>query len=102
MATLDTTDDLLRAARENPEFLEASRRDVLIEELLVLPERFAAYATTTDKRLDWHRGRLGRSQRYQHGDETRGQGAGEDCERLLYEKNANRATRRAQSGVREI
>ena len=51
MATLDTTDDLLRAARENPEFLEASRRDVLIEELLVLPERFAAYATTTDKRL---------------------------------------------------
>ena len=51
MATLDTTDDLLRAARENPEFREAFRRDVLTEELLALPERFAAYATTTDKRL---------------------------------------------------
>ena len=59
MATLDTTDDLLRAARENPEFLEASRRDVLIEELLVLPERFAAYASTTDKRLAGIEGDLG-------------------------------------------
>ena len=59
MATLDTTDDLLRAARENPEFLEASRRDVLIEELLVLPERFAAYASTTDKRLESIEGDLG-------------------------------------------
>ena len=51
MATLDTTDDLLRAARENPEFREAFRREILTEELLALPERFAAYATTTDKRL---------------------------------------------------
>ena len=59
MATLDTTDDLLRAARENPEFLEASRRDVLIEELLALPERFAAYASTTDKRLESIEGDLG-------------------------------------------
>ena len=52
MATLNTTDDLLRAARENLEFREASRREILIEELLGLPQRFAAYASTTDKRLE--------------------------------------------------
>ncbi len=51
MATLDTTEDLLRAARENPEFREAFRREILTEELLGFPQRFAAYASTTDKRL---------------------------------------------------
>ena len=59
MATLDTTDDLLRAARENPEFREAFRREILTEELLALPERFAAYASTTDKRLESIEGDLG-------------------------------------------
>ena len=38
MATLDTTDDLLRAARENREFREAFRREILTEELLAVPD----------------------------------------------------------------
>ncbi len=38
MATLDTTDDLLRAARENSEFREAFRREILTEELLAVPD----------------------------------------------------------------
>ena len=37
MATLDTTDDLLRAARENREFRETFRREILTEELLAVP-----------------------------------------------------------------
>ena len=37
MTTLDTTDDLLRAARENQEFREAFRRELLTEELTELP-----------------------------------------------------------------
>ena len=37
MAKLDTTDDLLRAARENREFREAFRREILTEELLAVP-----------------------------------------------------------------
>ena len=47
-----TTDDLLRAARENAEFREAFRREILTEELLELPNRFAEYAAATDDRLD--------------------------------------------------
>ena len=39
MATLDTTDDLLRAARENREFREAFRREILTEELLTVPDQ---------------------------------------------------------------
>lgn len=47
-----TTDDLLRAARENAEFREAFRREILTDELLELPQRFAEYAASTDDRLD--------------------------------------------------
>ena len=52
MTTISTTDDLLRAARENAEFREAFRREILTEELLELPQRFAEYAAATDARLD--------------------------------------------------
>ena len=34
MTTLNTTDDLLRAARENREFREAFRREILTEDLI--------------------------------------------------------------------
>ena len=51
MTTISTTDDLLRAARENAEFREAFRREILTEELLELPRRFAEYAAATDDRL---------------------------------------------------
>ena len=37
MATLESTDDLLRAARENREFREAFRREILTEELMAAP-----------------------------------------------------------------
>ena len=37
MATLNTTDDLLRAARENREFREAFRREILTEDLIDSP-----------------------------------------------------------------
>ena len=37
MTTLNTTEDLLRAARENREFREAFRREILTEELLAVP-----------------------------------------------------------------
>ena len=54
-----TTEELLRAARENQEFREAFRREILTEELLELPQRFAAYASTTDKRLEGIEGDVG-------------------------------------------
>ena len=38
MTTLETTDDLLRAARENQEFREAFRREILTEELMAVPD----------------------------------------------------------------
>ena len=38
MTTLETTDDLLRAARENKEFREAFRREILTEELMAVPD----------------------------------------------------------------
>ena len=52
MTTLDTTEDLLRAARENVEFREAFRREILTEELLELPQRFAEYSSATDKKIE--------------------------------------------------
>lgn len=52
MMTIMTTDDLLRAARENAEFREAFRREILTQELLELPQRFAEYAAATNARLD--------------------------------------------------
>ena len=52
MVVINTTDDLIRLLKEDPAFLEAARRELLTEELLSLPDRFAAYAAATDKKLD--------------------------------------------------
>ena len=66
MTTLNTTEDLLRAARENPEFREAFRREILTEDLVTLPQQVGAlttnienltnsiteYKNSTDSRLD--------------------------------------------------
>lgn len=38
MTTVNTTDDLLRAARENKEFREAFRREILTEDLMAVPD----------------------------------------------------------------
>lgn len=52
MAIINTADDLLRLLRENAEFREAVRRELLTEELLELPKRFAEYAKRTDLHLE--------------------------------------------------
>ena len=44
--------ELLTAIRENPEARETIRRELLTQELLDLPEKFAAYAAVTDRRLE--------------------------------------------------
>ena len=45
--------ELLTAIRENPEARETIRRELLTKELLDFPEKFAAYAAVTDRRLDF-------------------------------------------------
>lgn len=51
MTTLQTTDDLLRAARENLEFREAFRREILTDDLINLPQRFETYASETTRNI---------------------------------------------------
>ena len=50
--TITSTEEFIRALRENPEFLAAARREILTQELLDLPARFASYSKRTDERLD--------------------------------------------------
>ena len=52
MTTIDTSEDILRLLRENEEFRAAVRRELLTQELLELPQRFAEYAKANDARLD--------------------------------------------------
>ena len=52
MTTINTMQDLTRLLRENPEWRDEIRRELLTEELLELPQRFAEYAKVTDRRLD--------------------------------------------------
>ena len=51
MTTIGTIEDLLRLLRENEEFRAAVRRELLTEELLALPQRFAEYTKVTNSRL---------------------------------------------------
>lgn len=51
-AIIENAEDFLRAMRENDEFRLAARRELLTEELLALPQRFAEYSQNTDKKLD--------------------------------------------------
>lgn len=52
MTSLHTTDDLLRAARENQEFREAFRREILTEELINLPQCFEEHVSETTKSIN--------------------------------------------------
>ena len=52
MTTINTIQDISRALREHPEWREELRRELLTDELLGLPQRFAEYAVATDRRLD--------------------------------------------------
>ena len=49
---INTTDDFIEAMRKNPEFLAAARRELLTQELLDLPQKFAEYRIETSKRFD--------------------------------------------------
>ena len=49
---ISTKDDLLRLWHEDDEFRAASRRELLTNELLELPEKFAENAKQVDSRLD--------------------------------------------------
>ena len=51
MATINTIHDFIRLLRENEEWRDAVRRELLTEELLELPQRFAEYAVANDKRM---------------------------------------------------
>ena len=48
MTTINTSEDLLRLLREDPEFYEQARRLILTDELITLPERFATFAARVD------------------------------------------------------
>ncbi|MYE54880.1 MAG: hypothetical protein F4X34_06775 [Chloroflexi bacterium] len=52
MTTINTMQDLTRLLRENPEWRDEIRRELLTEELLELPQRFAEYTKVADKRLN--------------------------------------------------
>ena len=47
MTTLNTTDDLLRAARENTEFREAFRREILTDALIAVPDQLKELTAVT-------------------------------------------------------
>ena len=49
---ITSTEEFIKALRENPEFLAAARREILTQELLDLPDRFASYSKRTDERFD--------------------------------------------------
>ena len=52
MMTLHTTDDLLRAARENQEFRDAFRREILTDDLLDLPQREGDHYRETNTNIE--------------------------------------------------
>ena len=49
---ITSTDDFIRALRENQEFRAAARREILTEELLELPNNFALNSRRVDDRFD--------------------------------------------------
>ena len=68
---INTKEDLLRLWHEDDEFRAASRRELLINELLELPEKFAENAKQVDSRLESVETRLGGVETRLDGVETR-------------------------------
>ena len=60
MFPINTIDDLFQILDENPKILEAMRARLLTRELLELPQVFAEYVKTTDKRFEAVEKRLDR------------------------------------------
>ncbi len=52
MTTINTVEDFLRAMRENAELRSAVRRELLSEELLALPQRFAELTEAFSKHTE--------------------------------------------------
>lgn len=52
MATINTTEDLLRIVRENEEYRAALRRELLTDDLLALPGQFAEMRATQNEMLE--------------------------------------------------
>ncbi len=52
MVAINTVEDFLRVIRQDDELRSAVRRELLTEELLAMPQRFAEYGEATDKKLD--------------------------------------------------
>ena len=48
MTTINSSEDLLRLLREDAHFYDQARRLILTDELITLPERFAAFAARVD------------------------------------------------------
>ena len=55
MVTIHTSDDILRLLRENPEWKEAVRREILTEELMNLPARFDSFVASTERFIEEQR-----------------------------------------------
>ena len=51
MTTINTMQDLTRLLRENPEWRDEIRRELLTDELLQLPQRFAEYTEASERRF---------------------------------------------------
>ena len=49
---IETTDDFIRALRENEEFRAAARRELLTQDLLELPKEFREFKAETAKQFD--------------------------------------------------
>ena len=60
MHTIDTIADLVRVLKEEPEWAEALRNQLLSQELLELPERFQAFVRVTEENNRLMRERLDR------------------------------------------
>ncbi len=52
MVIIETTEDFLKALRENEDFLAAARREIYTQDLLSLPSEFREYYEKTDARLE--------------------------------------------------
>ncbi len=74
MTTINTSDDLIRIVRENPEFRDAMRRELLTRELLELPRRFAEYTKGNERRWEGNERRWEGNERRWEGNERRWEG----------------------------
>ena len=66
MTTINNQDDFLEALRNNPQWRDAVRAQILGEDLLKLPVKFDAFARDQNTRATNLEERVGRIERYRH------------------------------------